>query len=120
MDECTKFKGFDRHLLAIGKNSLTDHESYKLGGGSFSLLSTSSLGSTSDESIPIAGGCAPFRDDGYCCFYSYTNLRLSVTTSANVSCGETDGDKFCENVIGCLTELFRFLKMANEAQKQKQ
>ena len=69
MDECTKFKGFDRHLMALGENELTSHYTYKLGGGSNSLLSTSSLGSTNDDSIPISGGCAPCRDDGYCCFY---------------------------------------------------
>lgn len=119
MDECTKFKGFDRHLLALGPNKITEHYTFKLGGGSNSYLSSSSLGSTGDESIPIAGGCAPFRQDGYCCFYSYTNTRVSVCVSENVGCEETDGQVFCDKVVGCLSEIYGFLKMCDEAKKQE-
>ena len=85
MMETCNFKGFDRHLLALDnldeECELTKHYTYKEGGASNFYLSTSTVGNIDENALiqAFCGGAAPFRDDGYAVFSSYSENFLNVS-----------------------------------------
>lgn len=120
------FTSFDRHLLALNNlepgtgpaetklNSLTNHFTYKKGGASNFIISSSSGGSqtlTEKSCIP-ATGCMPFRMDGYGCFTFFDNENTWVNIMWCAACPENDGEKFGREIEKCMREVLEMLKEA--------
>jgi len=112
MVDCINFRGFDRHLMALKPCSVTDHYTYQKGGASNFHLSSSSIGSLSDEGNPHAGACMPFRLDGYGAFYGYSNTQIFLSTVDCRASPETDSILLAKNLEKALNMILNVMREA--------